>query len=439
MSEKTSYKGEWFLLEDKNHKIKGTLFIDENSKIKLELDGTFNNNNIHNFFIEPEYILGITSSGEFFTLIECYQTEYSQHSGTSFSALSAFKGLHLTKEDNIFSKGFIISNCIDHFMNKSMFDFDNSDPLKQDSKIIVKKPFEKEIIVSEDLKIYFRTSISQSYKRNKIELIRKSNIIFHFSTSITLFEFIKKVLHTIRFLSILSNQKASAYGLKFYETEGNYKEYILFTRRYHLLSSETKEPRDYVLDFDELEKEIDQILVKWYSDEEKFDSLTTLLVHSSSDSGGLLESKFLNLCKFLELFHKIYRHNNINEEKSKRFQEVIEDSRQENKEWLERTLDGIKYPSFKERITELLKEGNENTLFKTRSSQFSELPKIIKWSRDYYTHYNQGIYKKALKGEDLLDLTGTLRVLVTFLILKELKIPIEKLNNFFSGRKFIFN
>ena len=76
MTEKFTHKGQWFLPEEPQNRIHGTLIYDPGEGSTLELFGNFNND-LYSGMASISLILGLTSDSKEVTLYNCFLTKSS--------------------------------------------------------------------------------------------------------------------------------------------------------------------------------------------------------------------------------------------------------------------------------------------------------------------------------------------------------------------------
>ncbi|MFQ6054681.1 MAG: hypothetical protein ACE5J3_01700, partial [Methanosarcinales archaeon] len=103
--EELEYNGIWWLPENPDNKISGTLKFHPVEGANLELIGSFKGLNDLNTFLQPNIILGITSNGKIITLYKCYESQshmsMPEFLSSSFIASVVFLGHHFEKEEDI--------------------------------------------------------------------------------------------------------------------------------------------------------------------------------------------------------------------------------------------------------------------------------------------------------------------------------------------------
>ena len=90
----------------------------------------------------------------------------------------------------------------------------------------------------------------------------------------------------------------------------------------------------------------------------------------------------------------------------------------------DRILTGY-YFSLQSRLEELFDDFE--SLFSLFIKDKDEFIKDVKVTRNYYTHYSKRLEKRAKKGEELLILTEKLKIIIEICFLKELNLPLNKI------------
>lgn len=103
--EEFEYHGIWWLPEQPDRKVSGTLRFYPVDNTSLDLVGSFKDVTELNVFQQPNIILGLTSDGKKVTLYECYESKSSLSMPgflkTSFIVSVVFLGHHFERKENI--------------------------------------------------------------------------------------------------------------------------------------------------------------------------------------------------------------------------------------------------------------------------------------------------------------------------------------------------
>jgi len=132
------------------------------------------------------------------------------------------------------------------------------------------------------------------------------------------------------------------------------------------------------------------------------------------------EHKFLNLVQAAELYHRLKKNNQVlsNNEHTDRLNSILNSIPEDHKKWLKQKLEFSNEPTLKERLADLL-DSTKEVIIPLIDDPKNWIAKI-KNTRNYYTHYNQSLKKKAAKGEELFWLTQELSFVLQTCLLIEL-------------------
>ena len=90
-------------------------------------------------------------------------------------------------------------------------------------------------------------------------------------------------------------------------------------------------------------------------------------------------------------------------------------------EWLKEKLAFANEPTLKNRLEDLI-ETYSFAYFNERVNNRETFCKQAKDSRNYYTHFNKDLLRKALNGKELFDLTENLKLLLFSAVFKSIGI-----------------
>jgi len=132
-----------------------------------------------------------------------------------------------------------------------------------------------------------------------------------------------------------------------------------------------------------------------------------------------IERHFLNMIQALETYHSRMIASTIRDYKQ-RVEDLVKDRPKDIQNDQKKFLlgDSYKQVTLKARLTDLI-IADFKFRFYTGEFTYLEFPQIIATTRNYYTHYNQRLENKALKGEDLRVAFHILRNILEFYLLKE--------------------
>lgn len=185
-------------------------------------------------------------------------------------------------------------------------------------------------------------------------------------------------------------------------------------------------PDDLLFGLKDIKETFGDTMSRWLAIADELDSVCNLFFSTRYSQKMYQENHFLNIVQAAESYHRRRRFNRVlsKVEHEERISRIIDNALEEDKEWLKQKLAFSNEPSLKERLIDLGQETKEIT-----SPLITDEDSFIKQVRDnrnYLTHYDKSLRKKAVKGENLYWLTYTLEVLLQTCFLKELGFSSEQ-------------
>lgn len=199
---------------------------------------------------------------------------------------------------------------------------------------------------------------------------------------------------------------------------------------YQAISDKSLHPQDKIFlrtDIDDLQSTLN----KWFQfQDEPYGSLVCqLLLNTWYRPETFLETKFLNLAQAAEVFHKAYYNKNplSREEFNRRKAMIAERLRDEPEvlEWYNKTQ-GTNYQYLLERLLYLY-DLSKSTLQKL-FPQADTFCKQIRDTRNYYTHYEKANKADAASGVDLYLLNQSILYMLMHLVLMRVGFSDEKIS-----------
>ncbi|MBE9179394.1 hypothetical protein IQ268_12555 [Oculatella sp. LEGE 06141] len=179
-------------------------------------------------------------------------------------------------------------------------------------------------------------------------------------------------------------------------------------------------PDDLLFQLKDIKETFGDTMARWLAIAAELDSVCNLFFSTRYSQRMYQENHFLNIVQAAESYHRRRRFNRVlpKEEHEKRISRIIDNALEEDKEWLKQKLSFSNEPSLKERLIDLRQETSE--IISPLITDEDSFIKQIRDTRNYLTHYDKSLWKKAVKEEDLYWLTYTLEVLLQTCFLKEL-------------------
>ena len=469
MDKEIVFKGEWFLPNNINNKVKGILTFKPSVRYStLEIFGSFYEyQDLYNI----DLILGNTFDGAEITLYKCYvknlrsvprSAEYDFRKNNPkvqpsciYELEYIFDGVHIANIDELlFQKISVeIFNLPEwvgiHGFGNYNHDFANEEGLKIECNYYEPKPIDFQITESLNGTFNFLSSTS-SISRFQKEC-RISQITYLTLTSIkylSLFEILDYIYKFQNFLVISLYTPISPISIelssdRFFDnvTDGR-GEHIELPKQINLYYSQRKKNNDIpktnfemLFTYEDIKLQFPFVISKWFEKYELLKPTFNLIFYQFYLNEHVIDVLFLNLAQAAESFHYLLNIENNKTLPTKEFdrrKKIIKDSilDKEIYDWVSKQL-----------YNKLTLDARLKALF----SDYAIPPIVLKFigdsdlfikqfksSRNYYTHFNPKEKDKALHGADLVELYKKLQLLLISVILIEVGFEERLLNNFFT-------
>lgn len=446
MIETITYKGVWFLPENPNHQVSGTLTFEPNSEPNLELLGTLTTKN--NRINEPLFILGFSSDGKIITLYKSF--EYSRSYSlpgmetSSFIPMYVLIGKHFSSETEFNFK--IIKGRfknLENWINISGFKNVNTDFETHTTKIEYQLPDPIKFNIDENINglLNFTSSSPFHIQTLKAVVEQKSEIHLEFKQEKPFFYVLKELMLFQNFLTLATFEPA--YPISIVLVAFNPNDHEDFTRidvffkpGFNYVADKKSIGRSFLFEYQDISENFESIIQTWFKLNERIAPITNLLFDSFYDQNGFNENKFLNIIHALETFHRRFKKNEIltQTEYETKVNNIISAIPENTRHWLKEILGFKNEPTLQMRLEELLASTSNETTRKLISNK-DKFIKETKNSRNYYTHYDVKLENKALKGNELYQLTQKLRVLLIITLLLETGFNKESVDMIFKNKE----
>lgn len=412
------HKVDFFLNLDEPRRIPGILKYFKNQYIEIELFGSLNGL-VQDLFTH-KWIYGESINGSKITLSNVTNLTTQYGSSFDFSTWTAhllfIGGKFLLAEQPIaISSSF---SSLTSWMGERYFIRKKSERIS--SSVRVRKIKETRIRISDDtdFKIYHglnsKNGVSEINLSNRAYLkITKKNADFE--------ELFKDLNWFNSFLSLSTYSRSNIESGYLY-FDGSESKYI----RFYIGKSKNSTlifPKDnfYLFKYQDLSSSLKKIVSSWYSKRSQLSVSINLLLTYIQTQGEFSEADFMNIIHGLENFHRSVRKNTVlpDSKHSNRIKEIESSIPKKHLDFLKSRLINSNEPSLHQRLDLLIKEFGLTT-FKKVVTVESKFIKDVKNSRNYYTHFNRQLEKKALKNNELFYLTEKLKILLISGILREL-------------------
>lgn len=448
------FKGMWFLPNNLHDKINGILtYNPDDIYSELELFGHIADYNEDDFF---EILLGITLDGEQITLHNCRIFQKSTFSKDKINNVTSsklkvdfiFNGAHIQNVNDLMfeeiqTEIYNLENWvgIEGFSNVSRDYVDDS--YKIDFTYNQPKPIEFKI--SDKLQGSFRFSISDNNYvtfQKEYKYTQTTRFILNSSDSVSFRDLLYDVYifqnflvsalftHTISFNVILFSDNF------FTEHKSSDKE-IKIAKPIQLYGGTRKKitqekPKTFfqmLFTYNDIEKQFPEIISKWYKNHDILSNSFSLFFYQFYLNDKYLDVLFLNLAQAVETFHyHLYPNKKLLEspEFKKRKKLLKVSLTKELYDWIEPQMSNNLYLDI--RLSEIIEKYSTDVLL-YHIGDITIFKRDIKNTRNYLTHFNPDLEKKALVGNKLLDLYIKLQMLLVSAFLIESGFKKELVND----------
>lgn len=455
------FKGIWFLPEKPDNQVSGELKFSAWEGGHLSLFGWL----IDEYDDEPSnprFILGVTNDGKSIT---CYRTYFSGRTqsfsevGTRSSKYNVplfFEGCHCTEDaDLVFSDIHFEFDCIGTWLG--IYGFSKISRTLGDTPTNVElsytQPNNIQFLLGNGLKADFIFFTQSPMFRGITDATVSQKCVFQLSAENRqssfkeLFSWMESFSRFLT-LSYFERPEISTPSLTFIVKDSKGEDQERYAKVYFHNSPIKAKPHtkdhhnQFLFVFKDIQDDFALILGKWYQFEEDLGPVLSGFTEDFSTIPKAIELRFLNLAHALETLHRRTRNNDVlpSKEFKKKRDKIIASVDEEYRDWLKEKLNFANERSLHERISDFaseMPEGIRKMLFKPDTEIFI---KSFKDTRNYYTHYNESLKKKALTGNELFIMCGRLRIILIYFLLKQLEFSEEKIERIIVEKsQFLFN
>lgn len=253
-------------------------------------------------------------------------------------------------------------------------------------------------------------------------------------------DFISTAHKITTFLSFAIDQivcidKISATSSSKYEKFNDQTHFIPISLIYRSQPFTKSEPKIYwnrmLFTYPEISENAESIINKWLDAYDEIDTALNLYFSTQTKAHKYLESNFLALAQALETYHrKTSNEKLMSEDIFKELTEnLMEKCPEEHKQWLSGRLQHGNEIKLRKRIKNIIEPFKE--FFGSSKEQKKLITNIID-TRNYFTHYDNSLETKALRGEKLWFLCRKMEAIFQLQLLYILGFKLEEI-------KFIVN
>lgn len=411
MLDSIEHKGYFFLPENPDHMLAGTLKCSQDDGIELDLFGYFDKFQ-NTSSKETNLILGTTANGKRMTLLNCYQKSGSMNfpgfPQSKISAIYLFFGHHFNSIDEIkFDSCSIEYEGLNHWLYISGFDKPNYDKGRKEYLVKYNTPqnIGFSFLENWDAEIVFDFFAPSDYfiPIDKVNLEQRPALKLVPQVKSSFQNFLNVTSAFTSFLSVNYYSYALAKSIFFYEniektddTDDDKREVQLYYKTGIDVEKHKKHVRkqDYLFQYINYEFHFPEIIKEWFVLHGQIEVTINILTECFMDRSKPTELHFISLTQGIENMHKrVFIKSKL--------------------DFLERLNGIVDYLPTKVKDALLANE--------------SDFTKRIRDNRNYYTHYSDNYKLRAVPLGELFLLSEKLKVILMVAILKKISFSDEQI------------
>ncbi len=387
--------------------------------------------------------------GKKMTLCNCVESQTSFNNGvfsTVYWVQVILVGIHLQNSEQIRFKSIAVElSLLDEWMGISGIEYSFDGNTK---KISVNIPETYKTKVENDLSIELVPAHSIKFRRmtdeNKpldVSISQKYLVNLSFDVEKGFDDYFKTLNKFINFLTLMISQPISYLSIKgkhpanTIQNDGNtiYPEIVILPGLSKNPEPSSISPYNIFIPFDEIKKNIQQYVERWFILETKYESAIQLFFGSIINTQNYSFQTFSNLIQSLEVYHRMKYPDMLQFDKSE-FESIsksiIDFVPDKFKEWITKVLEHSNNIILRKRLENLIKTNALLLkLFKNSDEIDSFIFKITE-TRHYYTHYSPEKEQNAATGIELFNINGKLGIILRILLTYGLGFNEEEIEKF---------
>ena len=421
--------GQWYLPGEPNKTLSGTLEYIPGENISLVIHGTFELFRRKGSYVP--IIHGNTQKGPI-TLVNTFYTRESWSNSIAFSNYRptfAYIGIHFTATEDLRLRNSLINfHGLYTYLGLSGRKFsnlnNNNNNINWTLNYVAPEPIPFNIENNLSGHIFFEGLVNTEEHSAKFE--ENVWIKLNFNNEIGFVEY-SQTLNCLRalftFLSnkicypdvILLNYSSSSDNIKLYYSN------IFLGKQYGKNEQE-------IVSFENIKNNISGLFSKWFSYYTRINSAINIRTHSFYLDNSFSDERFFDSVRALESFHRTLRNNSLFEvnEYNRLVDSVKKSVNLETKYqiWFNNRFSFGNEPPLKHRLLGLLNE-IPNSISSLITDDIEWFAKIIRNTRNYYTHKSENLQKQVFNQSQQVKATKSIELLLSYFILKEIGIDEE--------------
>lgn len=435
-------KGFWYLPNNPDNRLYGTLKHIPYESIHLELIGSFDPIEDRISMPQKNTIFGFTTKKEKVTLYRCLVSNldnaFSDMPETTYFVNMCIIGNHYPDEEKI------RINCIsarmdlfEKWVNIYMHEinFENVGNVKLTSKNIQSIPFK----LDKETNGKFQFINSHDFHQNQeFKLVQRTFLELEAEGEpFNLEKFIKKLQHLRNFLMLATCDEISITSLTISQDSDEKIDNSRLTHVYFLQNKPKesilkKESRDFMFTYKDIELDFENIINNWFNKAE-LKGITTAIYLFYQNRKSYAENVFLDGTQALEAFHRRLRQDTakLKLDFNNKLDLICSTISPSDSKFIKEKLEFGYEPNLRNRLKTLIAELDpeiRNVLFTEKKGVNSFIDKVVT-TRNYLIHSSESLKSKAASGKEIFYLSKKINYLLIIILLKEIGFTNEKLKN----------
>lgn len=433
-------RGLFWLPDDPENRLSGTLSISERGKIRVEAIGLFNESmmawreGLSGFVREIDLVLGIVEDGGKVTLERCFYQPSRLSlsgglSGSTFLAEMAFIGANFeSQKDMIFSKFRFSMEGLDEWLYITGIEMEQYAE-NNGGAINYHLPDEITLNLSGGVELEFLFNLifpNVSLPMTEASVTQK--VFVHVKTQEPkpkeeFFSLGHKIRH---FLSLALGQDVSYQSIEAFPErglEGAQENPTTSVRVYGQFRpwSEQKSSiawHNSLFQYKDVEDRLEEVLTKWTKSYKTLEPVLNLYFATRQDTSQDLDVRFLQLAQGIEALHRrgSPKSKMMSENMFKEIQAMLSECcPPEHRHWLEGRLRFGNEPTLAKRLDEMIRPFK--CWFGNHDKRKGFIREVVD-TRNYFTHLSEELEGKEAKGQELLVLYEKLEALFQLHLLR---------------------
>ncbi|WP_420629515.1 HEPN domain-containing protein [Candidatus Leptofilum sp.] len=395
--------GKWWLSEFPEDVVAGRISYSAHDSILLELIGRFDQIDSDNP-IDPTIMLGISTEGHLFTLIDCMlvgsRRGYPGFETQHFESRYLMVGHHFnTKSDLQFSSFAVSYEHLEEWYGERLYKTDllNTEGFFSGYNVKFERPKPVDIpLPSRKGVLNISFAFNNAEERNRSFTIKNQAFLVVRPFASQELDWFNRFFFDIeRFLIFTFTSVTFPRRIEVYiDIGGENRKRIDIFRIYEKRKSKDIYRWEMLLAYPQLATDFPAILNRWLINIEEARPAYDLFFSYLYKPDNYLEFKFLALAQALESYHRSIKGKNYSRRKKVSLRERLEDLFSD----LETSLQDLVSPDYATLISEIIA------------------------TRNYFTHYDEKGKKKSLSYQEMIVACKRMQVFLTILFLRQLEI-----------------